>query len=70
MILVTRRRKSSLVSHVLVFLEDMLSLSPKREIENLVGLVPIENYNCSSWEMSGIELLSVVGKVVRSSLEV
>ena len=45
MILVTHRRKSSLLSHVLVFLEDMLSLPPKCEIENLVSLVAIENYN-------------------------
>jgi len=39
MILVTHRRKSSLVSVVLVFLEDVLSLPPKCEIENLVGVV-------------------------------
>ena len=36
---------SSLVSYVPVFLEDVLSLPPKCEIENLVGLVPIENCN-------------------------
>jgi len=45
MILVTRRRKSSLVSPVPVFLEDMLSLPPKYEIENLIGLVTIKNCN-------------------------
>ena len=45
MILVTCKRKSSIVNHVIVFLEDVLSLPPKFEIENLVGLVPIENCN-------------------------
>ena len=45
MTLVNRRWKSSLVSVVLVFLEDVLSLPPKCKIENLVGLVPIENCN-------------------------
>ena len=44
MILVTRRRKSSLVSPVPVFLED-ISLPPKYEIENLIGLVTIKNCN-------------------------
>ena len=39
------RRKSSLVIFVPMFFEDVLSLPPKCEIENLVGLVPIENYN-------------------------
>jgi len=67
MILVTRRRKSRLVSPLPMFLENVLSLSPKCEIENLVGLVPIENYNHSSWGMSSIDLLSVVRKVMRSS---
>jgi len=54
MILVTCSLKSSLVSHVPVFLMDVLSLSPKCEIENLVGLVSIENCNRSSWGMSCI----------------
>jgi len=45
MILVTRRRKSTLVSQVPMFLEYVLSLPPKCKIENLVGLVPIENCN-------------------------
>jgi len=52
--LVNRRRKSSLVSVVLVFLKDVLSLPPKCNIENLVGVVAIETYNRTSWEMSGI----------------
>ena len=41
---------------ILEFLEDVLSLPPKCEIENLVGVVPIETCNCCSWEMYGIEL--------------
>ena len=48
MILVNGRWKSILVSVILVFLEDALSLPPKCEIENLVGVVPIESYNSSS----------------------
>ena len=58
--LVNRRRKSSLVSVVLVFLKDVLSLPPKCEIENLVGVVPIETCNRSSWEMLGIKLFKCV----------
>jgi len=54
MILVNHRWKSSLVSVVLVFLKDVPSLPPKCEIENLVGVVPVETCNRSSWEMSGI----------------
>ena len=54
MILVNHRRNSSLVSVVLVLLKDVLSLQPKWEIENLVGVVLIETCNRSFWEMSGI----------------
>ena len=60
MILVNRRLKSSLVSTILMFLEDVLSLQPKCEIENLVGVVPIETCNRSSWEMLGIKLFKCV----------
>ena len=60
MIQVTRRQKSSLVSVVLVFLEDVLSSPPKCEIENLVGVVPIETCNHSSWEMFGIKLFKSI----------
>ena len=43
-----------------MFLEDVLSLPPKCEIENHVGVVPIEICNRSSWEMSGIELFKSI----------
>ena len=60
MTLVNRRWKSSLVSFVLVFLEDVLSLPPKCEIKNLVGVVPIDTCNRSSWEMSSMELFKSI----------
>ena len=43
-----------------MFLEDVLSLPPKCEIENLVGVVPIETCNHSSWEMFGIKLFKSI----------
>ena len=48
MILVNHRWKSTLVSVVLVFLKHVLSLPPKCEIKNLVGVVLIETCNRSS----------------------
>ena len=43
-----------------MFLEDVLSLPPMCQIENLVGVVAIQTCNRSSWEMSGIELFNII----------
>ena len=48
------------MSVVLVFLEDVFSLPPKCEIENLVGVVPTKTCNHSSWEMSRIDLFKSI----------
>jgi len=60
MTLVNHRQKSSLVSVVLVFLQDVFSLPPKCKVENVVGVVPIETCNRSSWEVPGIELFKSI----------
>ena len=46
-----------------MFLKNVLSLPPKCEIENLVGLVPIENCNPRDVWYRVVEHIELLGKL-------